>query len=137
MATDLTQLVGEVYDYFLGLYHQSKQKPGTDAPDAKASGAFIAFASIGTPMTPEMFKLQSGDFDKGLVTQQFTLRANQIPVLDGASVAAPGLLTVDGAYGMMLDGALRRERRRHSRMPRQIFLSPAWAGSSTRRCRTR
>ena len=105
MATDLTQLVGEVYDYFLGLYHQSKQKPGTDAPDAKASGAFIAFASIGTPMTPEMFKLQSGDFDKGLVTQQFTLRANQIPVLDGASVAAPGLLTVDGAYGMMLDAA--------------------------------
>jgi hypothetical protein len=119
MATDLSQLISDFYSYFLGLYHQTKTPPasaagpqpaaGPAAAPAAASaahpGAFIAFESIGTPMTPEMFKLQSGDFDPGLQLQQFTLRANMIPVIDGSNISAPGLLSVDGAYALMLEEA--------------------------------
>jgi hypothetical protein len=134
MATDLSQLITDFYSYFLGLYHEAKtQPPGAAGTQSNAQpaaaqpaaaqpataqpattqsgstatpvGAFIAFESIGTPMTPEMFKLQSGDFDPGLVLQQFTLRANTIPVVDGTSISAPGLLSVDGAYELMLDAA--------------------------------
>jgi hypothetical protein len=120
MATDLSQLITDFYSYFLGLYHQTKTPPSSagggqpttqPAPAAQpvagaaSAGAFIAFESIGTPMTPEMFKLQSGDFDPGLVLQQFTLRANTIPVIDGTSISAPGLLSVDGAYALMLEAA--------------------------------
>lgn len=120
MATDLSQLITDFYSYFLGLYHQTKTQPsgagdappgtqpapaGQPGPGAASGGAFIAFESIGAPMTPEMFKLQSGDFDPGLVLQQFTLCANMIPVINGTSISAPGLLTVDGAYALMLEAA--------------------------------
>lgn len=101
MATDLTQLANDVFDYFLGLYHQSKEA----APQPAASGVFVAFNAIGTPMTPEMFKLQSGEFDPGLVLQQFTLCANTVPVLNGATIEAPGLVAFDDGYGIMLDSS--------------------------------
>jgi hypothetical protein len=52
-----------------------------------------------------MFKLQSGEFDRGLVLRQTTLCANTIPVIDGTNILAPGLLKVDTAYEMMLEEA--------------------------------
>jgi hypothetical protein len=118
MAKDLSQLVADFYSYFLDLYHQNMPPPdpgvrsdgqtvpaAQPAPGAAPARAFIAFASIGTPITPEMFKLQSGDFDRGLVLQQTTLCANIIPVIDGTSILAPGLLKVDTAYELMLEEA--------------------------------
>jgi len=115
MATDLSQLISDFYSYFIGLYHQARTQPSSAAgappttgpagTSAAHPGAFIAFENIGTPMTPEMFKLKSGDFDPGLELQQFTLRANMIPVIDGSNISAPGLLSVDGAYALMLEAA--------------------------------
>jgi hypothetical protein len=115
MATDLSQLISDFYSYFIGLYHQARTQPSSAAgappttgpagTSAAHSGAFIAFENIVTPMTPEMFKLKSGDFDPGLELQQFTLRANMIPVIDGSNISAPGLLSVDGAYALMLEAA--------------------------------
>jgi hypothetical protein len=119
MATDLSKLIAEFYSYFLDLYHQKTPPPDpggvqpgsqTDQatqpmPSAAPARAFIAFESIGAPITPEMFQLQSGEFDPGLVLQQFTLYANMIPIIDGTSIMAPGLLTVDRAYELMLEEA--------------------------------
>ena len=113
MAMDLDQLITDFYNYFLGLYHQAGTPPPAQpaitpaaeiasAAKPSASRAFLAFESIGTPMTNSMFQLQNGEFDPGLVRQQFTLLANTIPVIDGTSIMAPGLLTVDGAYELML-----------------------------------
>ena len=94
MATDLSQLVSDFYSFFLDLYHQntpplgrgaqpdSQTVPAAQSPSGAAPArAFIAFASIGAPITPEMFKLQSGEFDRGLVLQQTTLCANLPPNL--------------------------------------------------------
>jgi hypothetical protein len=118
MPTDLSQLVADFYDYFLGLYHQKGQSGSTQQPTGSSNPstsqpgtgstpvrAFLAFENIGTPMTPEMFQLKSGEYDAGLVQQQFSLRANSIPVLDGINIAAPGLLSVDAAYAGMLNAA--------------------------------
>jgi hypothetical protein len=113
MTTDLTQLIQDFCNFFLNLYHQSAAPPSgtspgdpTTTPAAQApGGAFLAFEPIGSPLTPDMFKLEGGDFDKGLVVEQFSTLANPIPVLQGTSIHAPGLLTADGFYGSLLEQA--------------------------------
>ncbi|HJS88088.1 MAG TPA: hypothetical protein VJ779_21760 [Acetobacteraceae bacterium] len=111
MALDLTKLVGDFQNYFLSLYHQDKPpapapQAGTAATEAQAScGPILAFEGLGTPITPEMFTLKSGELYPGLVVEQFSLLANVLPALQGSSIAGPGLLTVDGLYGMMLGQA--------------------------------
>lgn len=104
MALDLAPLVERFYDFFLDLYHKRNTPQLAEAhADAAAPGApFLAFGPIGAPITPEMFKLGDGGFFTGLVTEQFSGLANLLPELDGTTIASPGLLTADGAYGAML-----------------------------------
>ena len=51
MTTDLNKLIQNFYDYFVGLYRKS------GAPGADTSPAFLAFESIGTAITSDMFEL--------------------------------------------------------------------------------
>ena len=104
MTIDLQPLVDRFYDYFLDLYRrQNHPEPaGTQADVAKAGQPFLAFSNIGTPITPEMFKLQDGSASVALVEEQFSGLANLLPELDGTSIASSGLLSADGAYSAML-----------------------------------
>lgn len=99
MTTDLTQLVQDFYNYFLNLYHQKATNAGG------AQSAFLAFEAIGTPLTPDMFQLQGGMFDKGLVIEQFSMQANRLPHIEGTTIQTHSLLTADGYYGTILDQA--------------------------------
>ncbi len=106
MSNELAPLMDDFYAYFLGLYHeQTSASAAGDVPAAKTAAPglpFIVFESIGTAITPSMFKLDSGDFFQPLVAEQFSLLANMVPVLNGSEISAPGLLTVDGYYGTLL-----------------------------------
>ncbi len=99
MSLNLEHLIAEFYDYFLDLYHQTRNGRAGAAVDEHS---FLAFNVIGTPITPEMFKLQDGSFYEPLVTEQFSMLANMLPELEGATICAPGLLTVDSAYDSLL-----------------------------------
>jgi hypothetical protein len=97
----------DFYSYFLDLYHERKSANAVAGDAPAATGAapgqpFIVFESIGTAITPSMFKLDSGDFFAPLVTEQFSVLANMVPVLNGCQISAPGLLTVDGYYAALL-----------------------------------
>jgi hypothetical protein len=109
MTMDLSRLIDEFYGYFLGLYHHSKpQAAGLPAPspaDQTTGQPFLAFAGFGTPITPDMFTLKSGELFEGLVVEQFSILANQIPKIQDTSIVAPGLLSVDGLFGALLDQA--------------------------------
>ncbi len=113
VANELAPLMDDFYSYFLGLYHEQTSASQTaaasgsagDVPAAKTAAPglpFIVFESIGTAITPSMFKLDSGDLFEPLVAEQFSLLANTVPVLNGSEISAPGLLTVDGYYGTLL-----------------------------------
>ena len=119
MALDLTQLITDFHAYFLGLYHQAAAPaagpPGTEptaggpatVPPANTSPAavapFLAFAGLGTPITPEMFMLKDGELFDGLVVEQFSMLANALPTIEDGSILGAGLLTADGLYSMILD----------------------------------
>jgi hypothetical protein len=110
VAVDLAKMVEEFYDYFLGLYHQKRgeEQQHTDlaaaagSEPASAADAFLAFAGIGTAITPGMFQLTDGSFYTPLVTEQFSLLANDLPKLDGATIATSGLARADEEYGLLL-----------------------------------
>ncbi len=99
MATDLEQLIQKFYDFFLNLYRKS------GASGADSSPAFLAFESIGTAVTPDMFELGTGAFSPQLALEQFTTLANILPVLDGTTITNPSLKTADGLYELMLFSA--------------------------------
>jgi hypothetical protein len=104
VTIDLQPLVDRFYDYFLDLYHQQNapSSAGAHADTAKPGQPFLAFGNIGAAITPEMFRLQDGSTSVALVVEQFSGLANLLPELDGTSIASPGLLSADGAYGAML-----------------------------------
>ena len=104
MAIDLQPLVDRFYDYFLDLYHRQNNPDavGAHADSAKPGQPFLAFGNIGTAITPAMFTLQDGSGSMALVTEQFSGLANLLPELEGTTIAGPGLLDADGAYGAML-----------------------------------
>ncbi|HQR53655.1 MAG TPA: hypothetical protein PLZ79_10325 [Burkholderiales bacterium] len=99
MATDLDQLIQKFYDYFVDRYRKS------GAPGADVSPAFLAFESIGTAVTADMFQLGTGDFSPQLALEQFSTLANVLPVLDGTTITNPSLKTADGLYELMLFSA--------------------------------
>lgn len=130
MALDLMPLINDFNAYFLGLYHQasapasgspgSTQTPdgqtagspagtnqtagGTPTTGAKAAmGPFLAFANLGTPITPDMFMLKDGTLYDGLAVEQFSTLANALPTIQDGSIMGAGLLTVDGLYSLMLE----------------------------------
>lgn len=99
MATDLDQLMQKFYDYFIDRYRKS------GASGADTSPAFLAFESIGTAVTPDMFELGTGAFSSQLALEQFSTLANTLPVLDGTTITNPSLKTADGLYELMLYSA--------------------------------
>lgn len=100
MPLELERMVEEFYDYFLDLYNKERGKDSGAAPTA--GEPFLAFATVGTPITPEMFKLKDGSFHEPLVVEQFSLLANPLPEVDGTAITAPGLLSADDAYASLL-----------------------------------
>src|SRR5205814_1539471 len=119
MALDLQPLIDDFHNYFIGLYKQGQaptpsQPPSSSQPlsptqapspsaDQKSGGAFLAFECLGTPITPAMFMLKSGELFDGLVVEQFSALANKLPKIDGESISGDGLLTVDGLYAMLVE----------------------------------
>jgi hypothetical protein len=99
MATDLEQLMQKFYDYFIDRYRKS------GGSGADTSPAFLAFESIGTAITPDMFELGTGAFSSQLALEQFSTLANILPVLDGTTITNPSLKTADGLYELMLYSA--------------------------------
>jgi hypothetical protein len=129
MALDLMPLINDFNAYFLGLYHQAAvpasgaaaaaQTPGSPAGGTQTDGAvtnvtngtkaaigpFLAFANLGTPITPDMFMLKDGTLYDGLAVEQFSTLANALPTIQDGSIMGAGLLTVDGLYNLMLQQA--------------------------------
>jgi hypothetical protein len=130
MALDLMPLINDFDAYFLGLYHQAAapasggpgsaqtaggQTAGSPAGTTQTAGAapaigakaaigpFLAFANLGTPITPDMFMLKDGTLYDGLAVEQFSSLANALPTIQDGSIMGAGLLTVDGLYGLMLE----------------------------------
>jgi hypothetical protein len=130
MALDLMPLINDFNAYFLGLYHQaaapasgvpgSAQTGGGQTADSPAGttqtagvtpskgakaaiGPFLAFANLGTPITPDMFMLKDGTLYDGLAVEQFSTLANALPTIQDGSIMGAGLLTVDGLYSLMLE----------------------------------
>jgi hypothetical protein len=78
----------------------------TQANGTKAGiGPFLAFANLGTPITPDMFMLKDGTLYDGLAVEQFSTLANALPTIQDGSIMGAGLLTVDGLYSLMLEQA--------------------------------
>lgn len=119
MALDLTQLITDFHAYFLSLYHQAAAAAAgppdagppavgpantlpANTPSATAA-PFLAFAGLGTPITPDMFMLKDGELFDGLAVEQFSMLANALPTIEDGSILGAGLLTADGLYSMMLD----------------------------------
>lgn len=99
MTTDLDQLIQNFQDYFVGLYRKS------GAPGADTSPAFLAFETIGTAITSDMFELATGTFSNQLALEQFSTIANTLPVLDGNTITNPSIKTADGLYELMVFSA--------------------------------
>jgi len=97
MGDDLDQLVQSFKDFFVGLYRANNASGG--------DRAFLAFEPIGTALTPDMFTLDSGDPSAALAIEQFSSLANTLPVLDGETIKAPSVSTVDGLYDLMVESA--------------------------------
>ena len=97
MSTDFQQLVQDFYDYFINLYR--------NANESAAAETFLAFEPIGTAITPEMFLLRTGEFSSVLALEQFSSLANTLPILDGVTIKAPSIKTVDGLYDLMIVSA--------------------------------
>src|SRR5450759_2013587 len=99
MSADVTTLMQQVYDYFLGLFQQrSGSTPGS---------TFLAFEPIGTPITPDMFKLHSTDttYSPTLAVEQFSSLVNTIPDIN-ADVFQRTDKQVDDFYQILLAGSL-------------------------------
>jgi hypothetical protein len=99
MSADITTLMQQVYDYFLGLFQQrSSSTPGS---------TFLAFEPIGTPITPDMFKLHSTDttYSPALAVEQFSSLVNTIPDIN-ADVFRRTDKQVDDFYQILLAGSL-------------------------------
>jgi hypothetical protein len=96
----LDALVEDFYDYFLDLYQQDSDRA------AGVTNPFLAFVPIGTPISPEDFKLTPTDtapFPQ-LVTEWLSWVANDVPDVDGTSYI-PTSRTVDGMYSLLLEGS--------------------------------
>lgn len=106
MPMDLSPLIDDFHKFFLDLYHRGQGEPAKPSTDTAPGSPFLAFEGFGTPLTPGMFTLQNGEPYQPLVVEQFSRRANQVPKLQGGTILAPGLLSVDGVYDMLLGEAL-------------------------------
>jgi len=99
MSADITTLMQQVYDYFLGLFQQrSGSTPGS---------TFLAFEPIGTSITPDMFKLHATDttYSPTLAVEQFSSLVNTIPDIN-VDVFRRTNKQVDDFYQILLAGSL-------------------------------
>ena len=115
MNTSLDSLIRDFHDFFLDRY---KQTPG-----AVPEGALLAFQSLGTILTPSMFILESGEFSPRLATEEFSLRANKTPLLDGSAIEGWSMETV----------ALDEHRRIYLVSRNRRSLTPATKNAEDRR----
>lgn len=98
MSGDINSLVQQVHDYFLHLFQQQS----TTAPGS----TFLLFEPIGTPITPDMFKLHPTDttYSQQLAVEQFSFLVNTVPDIS-ADVFMRTSKTVDDFYDILLLGA--------------------------------
>ncbi len=97
MTADIAGLMQQVYDYFLGLFHPSDNT--TSQP------TYLLFQGIGTPMTPEMFKLHAADatYLPALAVEQISRLANRVAPVAGTF--SPTGKVADDFYYMLLFGS--------------------------------
>ena len=94
----VNNLMQNVFDYFLSLYHQDSDTP--------TGNSILAFQPIGTHITPKMFKLHSTDpsFSTNLAIEQFSSLTNVVPEIS-ADVFESGFKTVEQSYDFLLEGS--------------------------------
>src|SRR5215510_4941591 len=102
MAVDVDNLMQNLRDHFLKLYHQSGA--GAQGPATTGPATALAFEGIGQSVSPNDFKINRDDagFSQALAVERFSEIVNQIPLIDGDSFADTGR-HVDQFYGMILD----------------------------------
>jgi len=94
----INNLMQNVFDYFLSLYHQSSGTP--------IGNSILAFQPIGVHITPKMFKLRSTDIapSENLAIEQFSSLTNIVPIIS-ADTFQPTFKTVEQSYNFLLEGA--------------------------------
>jgi len=97
MPGDTTNLMQNVYDYFLNLYNSGQSDSNSET--------FLSFERIGHPVSPEDFKIagQSG-FSPQLAIEHFSSLANYVPNFASHSFQETDA-TVEDLYEMVLAGA--------------------------------
>jgi hypothetical protein len=98
MSTDLTNLMQQVHDYFLQLFHQTS--------GATHGTTFLAFAPIGTPVTEDAYKRSRSDPapSPGWAVEWFSGLANAIPAVTEGGLQMTEK-SVDGFYNILLPGS--------------------------------
>ena len=94
----IENLMQNVFDYFLSLYHQSSGTP--------VGNSILAFQPIGTHITPNMFKLKPTDtaFSANLAVEQFSSLTNVVPQIS-ADTFQRTFKTVEQSYDFLLEGS--------------------------------
>ncbi|MEH2419990.1 MAG: hypothetical protein V7K48_03295 [Nostoc sp.] len=94
----IENLMQNVFDYFLSLYHQNSGTPTGDS--------ILAFQPIGTHITPNMFKLNptATTFSANLAVEQFSSLTNVVPAIS-ADTFQRTFKTVEQSYDFLLEGS--------------------------------
>ena len=99
MSADINTLMQQIHDYFLNLFQQHST--------STLGATFLLFEPIGTPMTPDMFKLHPTDatYMPALAVEQFSSLVNGIPDMSADTFQRTSKL-VDDFYQVILAGSL-------------------------------
>ncbi len=98
MGVDISNLMQQVNDFFLHLYHQTSGA----APET----TFLAFEPVGIPITLDMFKLHADDasYSQPLAAEQFSMLADTIPTINADVFQHTGK-SIEDFYELLIKGA--------------------------------
>ena len=107
-------LIQNVFNYFLSLYHQNSGAP--------TGSSFLLFEPIGTHITPNMFKQKLTDtsYSTAKAVEQFSNLTNTIPAINADTFQRTSN-TVEQFYDFLLEGSFplaQDSYRRHTWQPK-------------------